>query len=57
MKLLAVLFALSTIFLISPAVVAQEKGVDTQSQKVRDSGSSRNAGVNGGKTDVGTTNS
>ena len=57
MKVLAVLFALSTIFLISPAVIAQEKGVDTQSQKVRDSGSSRNAGVNGGKTDVGTTNS
>lgn len=57
MKVLAVLFALSTIFLISPGVSAQEKGVDTQSQKVRDSGSSRNAGVNGGKTDVGTTNS
>jgi len=33
MKVLAVLFALSTIFLISPAVVAQEKGVDTQSQR------------------------
>ena len=57
MKVLAVLFALFTVFLISPVVSAQEKGVDTQSQKVRDSGSSRNAGVNGGKTDVGTTNS
>ena len=57
MKVLAVLFALSTIFLISPAVIAQEKGVDTQSQRVRDSGSNRNAGVNGTKTDVGTSNS
>ena len=57
MKVLAVLFALSTMFLISPAVIAQEKGVDTQSQRVRDSGSNRNAGVNGTKTDVGTSNS
>lgn len=57
MKVLGVLFALSTIFLISPAVNAQEKGVDTQSQRVRDSGSNRNAGVNGTKTDVGTSNS
>ena len=57
MKVLAVLFALSTLFLISPAVIAQEKGVDTQSQRVRDSGSNRNAGVNGTKTDVGTGNS
>lgn len=57
MKVLAVLFALSIIFLISPAVIAQEKGVDTQSQRVRDSGSNRNAGVNGTKTDVGTSNS
>ena len=57
MKVLTVLFALSTVFLISPAVMAQEKGVDTQSQRVRDSGSNRNAGVNGTKTDVGTSNS
>lgn len=57
MKVLAVLFALSTIFLMSPAVIAQEKGVDTQSQRVRDSGSNKNAGVNGTKTDVGTSNS
>ena len=57
MKVLAFLFALFAIFLISPAVSAQEKGVDTQNQKVRDSGNSRNAGVNGGKTDVGTSNS
>jgi len=57
MKVTAIIFALFGVLLISPAVLAQEKGVDTQSQKVRDSGSSRNAGVNGGKTDVGTTNS
>ena len=57
MKVLAILFALFTILAISPAVLAQEKGVDTQSQRVRDSGSNRNAGVNGTKTDVGTSNS
>ena len=57
MKVFAVLFALSTVVLISPAVIAQEKGIDTQSQRVRDSGSNRNAGVNGTKTDVGTSNS
>lgn len=57
MKVLAVFFALFTTFLISPAVTAQEKGVDRQNQKVRDSGNSRNAGVNGGKTDVGTSGS
>ena len=57
MKVLAILFALFTIFIISPAATAQEKGVDTQSQRVRDSGSNKNAGVNGTKTDVGTSNS
>lgn len=57
MKLTGIIFALGAVFLISPAVIAQEKGVDTQNQKVRDSGSSRNAGVNGGKTDVGTSGS
>jgi hypothetical protein len=43
--------------LAAPAAFAQEKGVDTQSQKVRDTGSSRSAGVNGNKTDVGTAGS
>lgn len=57
MKLTVSMFALLAALLISPAVFAQEKGVDTQNQKVRDSGSSRNAGVNGGKTDVGTSGS
>lgn len=57
MKTKSILFALFAVLVISPAAVAQEKGVDTQNQKVRDSGNSRNAGVNGGKTDVGTTNS
>ena len=48
-----------TVLLIcaASAVYAQEKGVDTQSQKVRDTGSSRSAGVNGNKTDVGTAGS
>jgi hypothetical protein len=57
MKVRAVLFALGTALLVSPALVAQEKGVDTQSQKVRETGNSRSAGVNGGKTDVGTSGS
>lgn len=57
MKLTGIFFAFLAVLLISPAVLAQEKGVDTQSQKVRDSGSNRNAGVNGGKTDVGTSGS
>ena len=51
---------LSVMFLLlcaAAAVCAQEKGVDTQSQKVRDTGSSRSAGVNGNKTDVGTAGS
>jgi hypothetical protein len=48
-----VLFLLIT----ASAAFAQEKGVDTQSQKVRDTGTSRSAGVNGGKTDVGTSGS
>lgn len=57
MKFAGIVFALAAVFFTSPAIIAQEKGVDTQSQKVRDSGSNRNAGVNGGKTDVGTGNS
>ena len=57
MKVPAILFAIFSIFLISPAAAGQEKGVDAQSQRVRDSGSNRNAGVNGTKTDVGTSNS
>jgi len=36
---------------------AQEKGVDSQSQKARDTGNNRSAGVNGVKTDVGTSRS
>lgn len=50
---------LGVLFLLiaAPASLAQDKGVDTQSQKVRDNGNSRAAGVNGGKTDVGTSGS
>jgi hypothetical protein len=56
MKHLAIFVALLFLFL-APTALAQEKGVDTQSQKVRDTGNSRSAGVNGGKTDVGTSGS
>jgi hypothetical protein len=54
MKFTAGFFALLVLLAMAPAVLAQEKGVDTQSQKVREAGNSRSAGVNGGKTDVGT---
>ena len=55
MKLIGTLIAL-VIFTAAPAL-AQEKGVDTQSQKVRETGSNRTGGVNGNKTDVGTSGS
>jgi hypothetical protein len=51
------LLALCLLLITTSAVLAQEKGVDTQSQKVRETGNSRSAGVNGGKTDVGTNSS
>ena len=57
MKLKPILFALFLFMLAAPVIRAQEKGVDTQSQKVRDTGSNREAGVNGTKTDVGTSRS
>ena len=57
MRFSTILFAMFLLTATAAAVFAQEKGVDTQSQKVRDTGSSRSAGVNGNKTDVGTTRS
>jgi len=57
MRVPKILLALFLLSLAAPATFAQEKGVDTQSQKVRDTGSNRSAGVNGNKTDVGTAGS
>ena len=57
MKVSTILIGMFLLTLAAPAIIAQEKGVDTQSQKVRDTGSSRSAGVNGNKTDVGTAGS
>jgi len=57
MKVSRILIGVFLLTLAGPAIIAQEKGVDTQSQKVRDTGSSRSAGVNGNKTDVGTAGS
>ena len=57
MKFTGSLLTLFLLGLIAPAVMAQGKGVDTQSTKVREDGNSRSAGVNGGKTDVGTSKS
>lgn len=42
---------------LSAAAFGQGKGVDTQNQKITDNSASKTAGVNGGKTDVGTTGS
>jgi hypothetical protein len=57
MKFKPIVFALFLFTLAAPVIRAQEKGVDTQSQKVRETGSNRSAGVNGNKTDVGTSGS
>jgi hypothetical protein len=57
MKHRASLLAVLLLLVAAPVLMAQDKGVDRQNQKVRDSGNSRSAGVNGGKTDVGTSGS
>lgn len=57
MKFTGILIAIVAFLAVPASVMAQEKGVDTQSQRVRDSGNNRNAGVNGSKTDVGTSGS
>jgi hypothetical protein len=57
MKYRACLLALALVTVGSASVFAQEKGVDSQSQRIRDTGSNRGAANNGAKTDVGTTGS
>jgi hypothetical protein len=57
MKFRASLLTFLFLLVIGPSALAQDKGIDTQSQKVRDTGNNRSAGVNGGKTDVGTNGS
>jgi len=57
MKYRAYLLALTFVTLAATSVVAQEKGVDSQSQRIRDNGSNRAAANNGIKTDVGTSGS
>ena len=49
-RTIAIIFALS---LASMCVLAQEKGVDTQNQGIRDEGNSRAPANNGAKQDVG----
>ena len=39
--------------LVCTAAAAQEKGVDQSNDRIRDSGNSRQAGVNGSKRDTG----
>jgi hypothetical protein len=57
MKLRSSFLAFLLLLIVAPLALAQDKGVDTQSQKVRETGNGRSAGVNGGKTDVGTSGS
>ncbi len=52
-KLITVFFVLT----LSITAFGQGKGVDSQNQKITDSSANKTAGVNGGKTDVGTTGS
>jgi hypothetical protein len=57
MKHGASLIALFFLLAAAPAAWGQEKGVDAQSQRIRDTGNSRTPAVNGGKQDVGTSGS
>jgi len=57
MKYQTLLFALAFALLAATPALAQEKGVDTQSQRIRDTGSNRAPANNGAKTDVGTNGS
>jgi len=57
MKYRTLLFALAFALVAATSAVAQEKGVDSQSQRIRDTGSNRGAANNGAKTDVGTNGS
>lgn len=50
-KFIAVIFLLA---LVSAGALAQEKGVDTQNQRIRDAGNSRTPGTNGTNQGVGT---
>ena len=57
MKFIGKFAVLGLLLTAGTALYAQEKGVDTQSQKVRETGSNRTGGINGNKTDVGTSGS
>src|SRR5260370_12115656 len=57
MKHRTLLFALAFALLAATAAVAQEKGVDSQSQRIRDTGSNRGAANNGATPHVGTNGS
>ena len=57
MKYRTLLFALTFVTVAVTSALAQEKGVDTQSQRIRDTGSNRAPANNGTKQDVGTAGS
>ena len=57
MRYQACLLALAFVAIGATSAIAQEKGVDAQSQRIRDTGSNRAPANNGAKTDVGTTGS
>jgi len=57
MKQWTTLLAVFLLLAAASSALGQEKGVDAQSQRIRDTGNSRTAAVNGGKQDVGTSGS
>src|SRR5437588_2006105 len=57
MKYAISLIAMFFLLGLSTAAFGQGKGVDSQNQKITDNSANKTAGVNGGKTDVGTTGS
>jgi hypothetical protein len=57
MKYRTLIFALALASIAATSAIAQEKGVDAQSQRIRDNGSNRAPANNGTKQDVGTAGS
>lgn len=57
MKYLMSLLVMSVVLIAAGSAFSQEKGVDSQSQKIRDAANGRSSGDNGGKQNTGTNGS
>ncbi|PYS37499.1 MAG: hypothetical protein DMF71_18445 [Acidobacteria bacterium] len=57
MKYRTSLLIVLVVLLMAVSAFSQEKGVDTQSKQIRDAGTGRTSGANGGKQDTGTSGS